>query len=105
MPSGGRPPHHWKTTTFTAGLRVNGLSAPMVIDGPMDGDVFRAYVERVLVPELVPGDVVVMDNLPAHKVRGVREMIEDFDSVFEPPCEVEFHGPLIIGDENSLLTG
>ena len=76
MPSGGRPPHHWKTTTFTAGLRVNGLSAPMVIDGPMDGDVFRAYVERVLVPELVPGDVVVMDNLPAHKVRGVREMIE-----------------------------
>jgi transposase len=70
-------PHgHWKTTTFTAGLRVNGLSAPMVIDGPMDGDVFRAYVERVLVPELVPGDVVVMDNLPAHKVRGVREAIE-----------------------------
>jgi transposase len=70
-------PHgHWKTTTFMAGLRVNGLSAPMVIDGPMDGDVFRAYVERVLVPELVPDDVVVMDNLPAHKVRGVREAIE-----------------------------
>ena len=70
-------PHgHWKTTTFTAGLRVNGLSAPMVIDGPMDGNVFRAYVERVLVRELVPGDVVVMDNLPAHKVRGVREAIE-----------------------------
>ena len=70
-------PHgHWKTTTFTAGLRVNGLSAPMVIDGPMDGDVFRAYVERVLVPELVPGDVVVMDNLPAHKVHGVRQAIE-----------------------------
>ena len=64
------------TTTFTAGLRVNRLSAPMVIDGPMDGDVFRAYVERVLVPELVPGDVVVMDNLPAHKVHGVREAIE-----------------------------
>lgn len=70
-------PHgHWMTTTFTAGLRVNRLSAPMVIDGPMDGDVFRAYVERVLVPELVPGDVVVMDNLPAHKVHGVREAIE-----------------------------
>ena len=70
-------PHgHWKTTTFTAGLRVGGLSAPMIIDGPMDGDAFRAYVEHVLVPELAPEDVVVMDNLPAHKVHGVRQAIE-----------------------------
>jgi hypothetical protein len=70
-------PHgHWKTTTLTAGLRIGGLAAPMVMDGPMHGDAFRAYVEQVLVPELAPADVVVMDNLPAHKVSGVREAIE-----------------------------
>jgi transposase len=70
-------PHgHWKTTTFTAGLRIGGLTAPFVLDGPMDGDAFRAYVEQVLVADLTPGDVVVMDNLPAHKVRGVRQAIE-----------------------------
>jgi transposase len=70
-------PHgHWKTTTFTAGLRIGGLAAPWTLDGPMDGDAFRAYVERVLAPELTPGDVVVMDNLPAHKVHGVRQAIE-----------------------------
>ena len=53
---------HWKTTTFTAGLRLGGLSAPMLLDGPMDGDAFRAYVTHVLVPELAPGDIVVMDK-------------------------------------------
>ena len=69
-------PHgHWKTT-LTAGLRIGGLAAPMILDGPMDGDAFRAYVARVLVPELESGDVVVMDNLPAHRVRGVREAVE-----------------------------
>ena len=62
-------PHgHWKTTTLTAGLRIGGLAAPMILDGPMDGD--GAYVAQVLVPELESGDVVVMDNLPAHRVRG-----------------------------------
>jgi transposase len=70
-------PHgHWKTTTFTAGLRLGGLTAPMVLDGPMNGSAFRAYVDQVLVPTLEPGDVVIMDNLPAHKVSGVREAIE-----------------------------
>ena len=70
-------PHgHWKTTTFTAGLTARGLVAPMLIDGAMDGPAFRAYVKTVLAPELRPGDVVVMDNLPAHKVDGVREAIE-----------------------------
>jgi transposase len=70
-------PHgHWKTTTFTAGLRLDGLCAPMLLDGAMDGEAFRAYVEQVLVPELRPGDIVIMDNLPAHKVSGVREAIE-----------------------------
>ncbi len=70
-------PHgHWKTTTFTAGMRLNGLSAPMVLEGPMTGAAFRAYIEQVLVPTLKPGDVVIMDNLPAHKVSGVKEAIE-----------------------------
>ena len=66
-------PHgHWKTTTFTAGLRLNGLTAPLVLDGPMDGECFLAYVEQMLVPSLTRGDVVVMDNLPAHHVNGVK---------------------------------
>jgi transposase len=70
-------PHgHWLTTTFVAGLRTGGLSAPMLLDGPMDGDAFLAYVAQVLVPELVPGETVIMDNLPSHKVHGVREAIE-----------------------------
>jgi transposase len=67
---------HWKTTTFTAGLRLTGLAAPFVLDGPMDGDAFLAYVSQVLVPELKTGDIIIMDNLPAHKVRGVRQAIE-----------------------------
>ncbi|MFD2404800.1 IS630 family transposase [Azorhizophilus paspali] len=70
-------PHgHWKTTTFTAGLRVDGLTAPLVLDGAMNGPAFLAYVGQVLVPELTPGAIVVMDNLPAHKVAGVRQAIE-----------------------------
>jgi transposase len=73
----GRVPYgHWKTTTFIAGLRTTGLVAPFVIDRPTNRDVFLAYVEHCLVPELSPGDIVVMDNLPAHKVDGVRHMIE-----------------------------
>ncbi len=70
-------PHgHWMTTTFTAGLRRGKRSAPMVLDGPMEGEHFLAYVEPFLVPELMPGDIVVMDNLPAHKMTGVRSAIE-----------------------------
>lgn len=70
-------PHgHWMTTTFTAALRRDGLAAPMVLDGPMDGDAFRPYVEQVLAPTLRPGDIVVMDNLPAHGVGGIRQIIE-----------------------------
>ena len=70
-------PHgHWKTTTFTAALRLDGLTAPMVLDGPMNGVAFLADVEQVLVPTLNPGDRVIMDNLPAHKVSGVKEAIE-----------------------------
>ncbi len=70
------PCGHWKTTTFVAGLRESGIVAPLVLDGPMTGEVFRAYVEQMLAPSLAPGDVVVMDNLPAHKVAGVREAIQ-----------------------------
>ena len=69
-------PHgHWKTTTFLAGLRATGIVAPLVLDGPMTGEAFLAYVEQFLAPALSPGDVVVMDNLAAHKVAGVREAI------------------------------
>ena len=67
---------HWKTTTVVAGLSSTGLVAPWVIGGAMDGPAFRTYVEQVLTPELRCGDVVVMDNLPAHKVPGVREAIK-----------------------------
>ena len=70
-------PHgHWKTTPFFGGLRLSGMTAPMVLDGPMHGAAFRAWVEQMLAPSLKPGDIVVMDNLPAHRVAGVREAIE-----------------------------
>jgi transposase len=70
-------PHgHWKTTTFVAGLRIAGMTAPMVLDGPMNGPAFLAYVEQVLAPSLTPGDIVVMDNLAPHKAAGVRKAIE-----------------------------
>jgi len=61
-------PHgHWKTTTFLAGLRSTGILAPLVLDGPMTGEAFLAYVRQFLAPELKRGDVKVMDNLAAHK--------------------------------------
>jgi transposase len=69
------PAGHWKSTTFVAGLRHDGVIAPFVLDGPMTGEVFRAYVEQMLAPALLPSDVVVMDNLPAHKVAGIKEAI------------------------------
>jgi transposase len=70
-------PHgHWKTTTFVAALRRDGISAPFVIDKAMNGAIFLAYVEQVLAPTLSPGDIVIMDNLGSHKVEGVRKAIE-----------------------------
>jgi transposase len=70
-------PHgHWKTSTFIAGLRTTGIHASFLVDGPTNGSVFLTYVEQCLVPTLARGDIVVMDNLPAHKVAGVRERIE-----------------------------
>jgi transposase len=69
-------PHgRWRTTTFVAGLRGTGFVAPLVLDGPMTGEAFRAYVEQALAPALGRGDVVVTDNLAAHKAAGVREAI------------------------------
>ena len=70
------PQSHWKTLTFVAGLRQDGMVAPFVIEGPIDGANFLAYAEQCLVPALKPGDIVVMDHLKAHLVAGVREAIE-----------------------------
>lgn len=69
-------PHgHWKTATFTGALRLSGMTAPMVLDGPMNSDAFEAHVDQILAPTLQPGDVVVMDNLAPHKRAEVREII------------------------------
>jgi transposase len=73
----GRVPHgHWKTLTFVAGLRVDAITAPFVIDRPMNGSIFQVYLNKCLVPTLAPGDIVVMDNLPAHRLVAVRTVIE-----------------------------
>jgi transposase len=70
-------PHgHWKTTTFVAALRIDAVTAPLVVDEPMNGEIFLAYLEQCLVQTLSRGDIVIMDNLSAHKVAGVRELIE-----------------------------
>lgn len=73
----GRVPWgHWKTVTFVAGLRLDGFTAPLVIDCPMNGAIFVEYVRQCLAPSLRPGDIVVIDNLPAHKREEVRAIIE-----------------------------
>jgi len=90
----GKIPHgHWKTTTFVAGLRSTALTAPCVIDGPMNGNAFLAYVEQVLAPTLKPGDVVVLDNLSAHKMPGIREAIEAAGAklLYLPPYSPDFN--------------
>ncbi len=87
-------PHgHWKTTTLIAGLRLDGLAAPMVVDGAMDGDMFTAYAEAILAPTLTPGDIVILDNLPAHKVTGARAAIEAAGAtlMFLPPYSPDFN--------------
>ena len=66
------PLSHWETTTFVAALRHQQLTAPMLTDGPMDGDIFLAYLHRFLCPTLTPGDLVIVDNLSSHKVAGVQ---------------------------------
>jgi len=87
------PQGHWKTTTFVAGLRLSGIAAPFVLDGPINRDAFQAYVERVLVPELTPGDIVVMDNLGSHKGPAARAAIEAAGArlLFLPPYSPNFN--------------
>jgi transposase len=87
-------PHgHWKTTTFVGALRLEGMTAPMTLDGAMNGAAFLAYVEQVLAPTLKSGDIVVMDNLPAHKLSSVREAIETTGAElrFLPPYSPDFN--------------
>jgi transposase len=87
-------PHgHWKTTTFVAGLCVDAVTAPFVIDRAMNGEILRTYVERRLVPTLSSGDIVIMDNLPAHKVAGVRAAIEAAGALllYLPPYSPDFN--------------
>jgi transposase len=89
----GIPHGHWKTTTFVAGLRLNGLAAPFVIDQPINRRIFETYVERVLDPDLRPGDVVIMDNLSSHKGPAVRIMIEAAGAqlLYLPPYSPDFN--------------
>ena len=89
----GMPHGHWKTTTFVGALTLRGMIAPFVLSGPINRDAFEAYVDSVLVPELRPGDIVVMDNLSSHKGPKVREMIEDAGAElrFLPPYSPDFN--------------
>ena len=87
-------PHgHWMTTTFVGALRLEGMTAPMILDGAMHGAAFLAYVEQVLAPTLSAGDIVIMDNLPAHKPAAVRRAIEATGAElrFLPPYSPDFN--------------
>jgi transposase len=89
----GIPHGHWKTTTFVAGLRLTGMVAPFVLDGPINRDAFEIYVEKVLVPDLRSDDIVVMDNLSSHKGSRVRELIEAAGAslLYLPPYSPDFN--------------
>lgn len=81
-------PHgHWKTTTYVVALRLDGLFAPMVVDGALDGPLFLKYVRQELAPQMRPGDILVMDNLQTHKVKGVVEAMRECDAqvLYLPP--------------------
>jgi transposase len=89
----GVPHGHWKTTTLVAGLRRSGMVAPWVLDGSINRDAFTVYVRQVLVPELEPGDIVVMDNLSSHKAPAIRQAIEAAGAtlLFLPPYSPDFN--------------
>ena len=89
----GVPHGHWKTTTFVAGLRTDGIVAPFVLDGPINRLAFETYVAKVLVPELRAGDIVVMDNLSSHKGPAVHAMIEAAGAslLYLPPYSPDFN--------------
>jgi len=83
----------WETTTFVGALRHRELTAPMLTDGPMDGEVFLAYVREFLCPTLQPGDIVILDNLSSHKVAAVREAIPATGATLRylPPYSPDFN--------------
>jgi transposase len=89
----GVPHGQWKTTTFVAGLTTRGMIAPFVLDGPINRDAFEAYVEKVLIPELRKGDIVIMDNLSSHKGACVGELIEAAGAtvLYLPPYSPDFN--------------
>ena len=84
---GDAPYGHWRTLTFIAALRCDRIDAPFVIDGPINGEMFLLYVEKVLAPTLRPGDIVVLDNLGSHKAKAARRLVRDRGArlVFLPP--------------------
>lgn len=87
-------PHgHWKTTTFVAAFRLDGLFAPMVVDGPLNGELFLKYVQQELAPHLRSGDIFVLDNLQTHKVSGVVEAVQARDArvLYLPPYSPDFN--------------
>ncbi len=90
---GQAPYGHWKTMTFLAALRQDRIDAPWVLDGPINGAAFQVYVEKVLVPTLRPGDIVVMDNLGSHKGKAVRAAIQAAGArlLFLPPYSPDFN--------------
>jgi transposase len=87
------PQGHWKVTTFVCGLTSRGLIAPMVLDGAMDGAAFAAYVEQVLAKETRGGDLVILDNLPAHKTAAVRAALGrcGIAYLYLPPYSPDFN--------------
>ena len=87
------PAGHWRTLTVLAALTLDGMLASMSIESPTDGDVFLAFLEQVLGPKLQPGHVVVLDNLGAHKVEGVRVLIESRGAqlLYLPPYSPDFN--------------
>src|ERR1039458_5926060 len=105
----GTPNSHWHTLTMLAALTTKGLQAPMTIESPTDGDVFLAYLEQVLCPRLEPGQVVVMDNLSAHKVEGVRRLIEARGAqlLYLPPYSPDFnpHRASLVQSETTAALG
>jgi len=90
---GSAPQGHWKVMTAVAAIRLDGLTAPFTIDCPMDGEIFSTYVQRVLVPTLRKGDVVVMDNLSAHKRPQIKQLIEAAGAMvlYLPPYSPDFN--------------
>jgi transposase len=90
----GAVPHgHWKTTTFVVAFRLDGLFAPLVVDGALNGELFLKYVQQELAPQVRPGDLLIMDNLATHKVRGVAEALRAREAqvMYLPPYSPDFN--------------